>query len=70
MRELFHARARVTRAVTRTSRALPRLVSMKALLLDTLRLVRADRDLQDALFCSACWLGFASVVIGSVALPA
>ena len=43
---------------------------MKSLLLDTLRLVRADRDLQDALFCSACWVGFVSVVIGSVALPA
>ena len=43
---------------------------MKSLLLDTLHRVRADRDLQDALFCGACWLGFASVVIGSVALPA
>ena len=43
---------------------------MKTYLLDTLRLLRSDRDLQDALFCSACWLGFASVAIGAVALPA
>jgi len=43
---------------------------MKTFFLDTLRHVRSDRDLQDALFCSACWLGFASAVIGAVALPA
>ena len=43
---------------------------MKSHLIDTLRLLRTDRDLQDALFCSACWLGFASVAIGSVILPA
>ena len=43
---------------------------MKSLFLETLRLVRTDRDLQDALFCGACWFGFASVVIGAVALPA
>ena len=42
---------------------------MKTFLLDTLHLARTDLDLQDALFCSACWVGFASVVIGSVALP-
>jgi hypothetical protein len=57
-------------AVTQSSRTPPRLVVMKTYLLDTLRLVRSDRDLQDALFCSACWLGFASVAIGAVALPA
>ena len=57
-------------AVTQSSPTTPRLASMKSLLLDTLRQLRTDRDLQDALFCSACWLGFASVVIGSVALPA
>jgi len=43
---------------------------MKSLILETLRSLRSDRDMQDALFCTACWLGFASVVIGSVALPA
>lgn len=43
---------------------------MKSQLLDTLHLLRTDRDLQDALFCCACWLGFASVAIGSVILPA
>ena len=57
-------------AVTQSSPTTPRLAPMKSLLLDTLRQLRTDRDLQDALFCSACWLGFASVVIGSVALPA
>ena len=56
--------------VTQPSRTPPTLAAMKTFVLDTLRLVRTDRDLQDALFCSACWLGFASVVIGSVALPA
>jgi hypothetical protein len=70
LRELVHAPLRLPRAVTQSSRTVPRLAGMKAFLLDTLRLVRTDRDLQDALFCSACWLGFASVVIGSVALPA
>ena len=54
----------------RSSHALWTLASMKSLLLDTCRSVRRDRDLQDALFCAACWLGFASVVIGSVVLPA
>ena len=58
------------RTVTQPSRTPPTLAAMKTFVLDTLRLVRIDRDLQDALFCSACWLGFASVVIGSVALPA
>ena len=58
------------RTVTQPSRTPPTLAAMKTFVLDTLRLVRTDRDLQDALFCSACWLGFASVVIGSVALPA
>jgi len=57
-------------AVTQPSRAPARLAAMKTFFLDALRLVRSDRDLQDALFCSACWLGFASVVIGAVALPA
>jgi len=60
----------VPRTVTQPSRTPPTLAAMKTFVLDTLRLVRTDRDLQDALFCSACWLGFASVVIGSVALPA
>ena len=60
----------MARAVTRPSPTTSRLAGMKSLLLDTLRQLRTDRDLQDALFCSACWLGFASVVIGSVALPA
>ena len=43
---------------------------MKTLLRDALHCLRTDRDLQDALFCTACWLGFASVVVASVALPA
>ena len=38
--------------------------------LAALHSVRNDRNLQDAAFCAACWLGFASVVIASVALPA
>jgi len=38
--------------------------------LGALHSVRNDRNLQDAAFCVACWLGFASVVIASVALPA
>lgn len=53
-----------------SSHALSTLAPMKSLLLDTCRSLRRDRDLQDALFCAACWLGFASVVIGSVVLPA
>jgi len=70
LRELVHAFAQAACVVTETSRSTPRLPPMKSHLLDTLRLLRTDRDLQDALFCSACWLGFASVAIGSVILPA
>ena len=43
---------------------------MKSILQHALHGVRADRDLQDALFCTACWVSFALVVIASVALPA
>ena len=43
---------------------------MKSLLQETLHNVRTDRNLQDAMFCTACWLGFAGVVVASVALPA
>ena len=43
---------------------------MKKTLLAALHSVRTDRNVQDAAFCAACWLGFASVVIASVALPA
>lgn len=43
---------------------------MKSLLLEALHSVRNDRDVQDAMFCTACWVGFASVVVASVALPA
>ncbi len=43
---------------------------MKKTLLTALQIVRTDRNVQDAAFCTACWLGFASVVIASVALPA
>lgn len=43
---------------------------MKSLLAEALRSVRHDRNVQDALFCTSCWLGFASVVVASVALPA
>jgi hypothetical protein len=60
----------VSRAVTRPSQPLPTLAGMKTLLLQTLHAVRTDRNLQDLLFCTACWLGFASVVVASVALPA
>jgi len=70
LRELVHALIRVANAVTEPSRSTLRLRPMKSHLLDTLHLLRTDRDLQDALFCSACWLGFASVAIGSVILPA
>jgi hypothetical protein len=43
---------------------------MKKHLLAALHGVRHDRNVQDAAFCTLCWLGFASVVIASVALPA
>jgi hypothetical protein len=43
---------------------------MKTLILDALRCVSTDRNLQDVLFCTACWLGFASVVVAAVVLPA
>jgi hypothetical protein len=43
---------------------------MTSFLQQTLRSVRHDRDFQDAMFCTACWLSFASVVVASVALPA
>jgi hypothetical protein len=43
---------------------------MTSLLQQTLRSLHQDRDLQDAVFCTGCWLAFASVVIASVALPA
>ena len=43
---------------------------MSSFLQATLRTVRHDRDVQDALFCTACWLSFASVVVASVVLPA
>ncbi len=43
---------------------------MTSRLQQTLRTMRHDRNLQDALFCTACWLTFASAVIASVALPA
>ena len=43
---------------------------MTTLLQQALHSVRHDRDFQDALFCTACWLGFAGVVIASVTLPA
>jgi hypothetical protein len=43
---------------------------MTSFLLQSLHSVRHDRNLQDALFCTACWLGFASAVVASVVLPA
>ncbi len=43
---------------------------MTSFLQQTLRSVRHDRDFQDAMFCTACWLGFAGVVVAAVALPA
>ena len=43
---------------------------MTSFIQQALRSVRHDRDVQDVLFCTACWLGFASVVVASVALPA
>ena len=70
LRELLHGPLRVSRAVTQASHALPTLVGMKSLILETLHSVRTDRNLQDAMFCTACWLGFASVVVAAVALPA
>ncbi len=57
-------------AVTRSSQALPTLVDMKSLILEVLHGIRSDRDVQDAMFCTACWVGFASVVVAAVALPA
>ena len=43
---------------------------MKSFLLHAVRTLRTDRNAQDAVFCTACWLGFASVVVAAVALPA
>ena len=43
---------------------------MKTLLLAALHSVRHDRNVQDTAFCTACWIGFASAVVASVALPA
>ena len=43
---------------------------MKSFILETLHGIRSDRNVQDAVFCTACWLGFASVVVASVVLPA
>ena len=43
---------------------------MKKHLLAALHSVRHDRNVQDAAFCTACWIGFASAVVASVALPA
>ncbi len=43
---------------------------MTSFLQQTLHQLRSDRDVQDALFCTACWLGFASIVVASVVLPA
>ena len=57
-------------AVTQLSRRLSTLVDMKSLILESLRSVRTDRNVQDAMFCAACWLSFASVVVAAVALPA
>jgi hypothetical protein len=66
----FTLGGRRPRVVTRPSRSLPTLGGMKSFLLDALHDVRTDRDLQDALFCTACWLGFAGAVVAAVALPA
>jgi hypothetical protein len=70
LRELLHGPLCVSSVVTQASQALPTLVDMKSLILETLHSVRTDRNLQDAMFCTACWLGFASVVVAAVALPA
>jgi hypothetical protein len=43
---------------------------MTSLLHRRLHDLRHDRNAQDALFCTACWLSFASVVVASVVLPA
>jgi len=43
---------------------------MTSLLHRRLHDLRHDRNAQDALFCAACWLSFASVVVASVVLPA
>jgi len=52
------------------SSGLPTLAGMKSLFVDALQCVRRDPNLQDALFCTACWLSFAGAVIAAVALPA
>ena len=70
LRELVHGSRSPSRAVTEPSQRLPTLEGMKTFFLEALRSVRTDRNLQDAMFCTACWLGFASVVVASVALPA
>jgi hypothetical protein len=70
LRELVHGSSRALRAVTQSSQGLPTLQGMKTFFLEALCSLRTDRNLQDALFCTACWLGFASVVVASVALPA
>ncbi len=43
---------------------------MKSIFQEALHSVRTDRNLQDALFCTACWLSFAGAVVAAVALPA
>ena len=43
---------------------------MTSFLLQSLHSLRHDPNAQDALFCTACWVGFASVVVASVVLPA
>ena len=70
VREQFHGSRAAPRAVTLPSRALSTLTPMKSLLQETLHSLRTDRNLQDALFCTACWLSFAGAVVASVALPA
>jgi hypothetical protein len=70
LRELVHGSRRAPRAVMQSSQALQTLAGMKSFILEALRSVRTDRNLQDAMFCTACWLGFAGVVVASVALPA
>jgi hypothetical protein len=65
-----HGFATPRRAVTTPSSAPPRLEAMKRYLLEALQGIRHDRNVQDAAFCTLCWLGFASVVVASVALPA
>ena len=60
----------MSRAVTESSQARSTLASMKSIFQQALHSVRTDRNLQDALFCTACWLSFAGAVVASVALPA